>query len=260
MSAPVLALRDISAGYGQVTVLREVGLELASGEVIALLGPNGAGKTTLLRVAAGLLRPQRGQILIGGEDATRRAPHARARSGLCMIPEGRGIFPALTVRENLRLQVPPWGADTDVERALEAFPILGERLDQRAGSMSGGQQQMLALSRCWLARPACVLLDEVSTGLAPRVVDEIYEALRRLAAGGTALVLVEQHVDRALALADRVQLLDRGRTAFAGTADAVDRDALLRGYLGDGAPAAPQVSLIQRHAAPQSARDGTTLN
>jgi branched-chain amino acid transport system ATP-binding protein len=258
MTAPVLQLRGVTAGYGQTTVLREIDLEVAAGEVVALFGSNGAGKTTLLRVAAGLLRPQRGEIWIVGADATRRPPHARARSGICMIPEGRGIFPALTVSENLRLQIPPWAKGTDVGLALEAFPILGERLSQRAGSMSGGQQQMLALARSWLANPSCVLLDEVSMGLAPRVVDEIYAALGRLAKSGAALLIVEQHVDRALALADRVHLLDRGRTAFTGPAKAIDRDALVRGYMEGVETLGAARSFTPPDSTPGLARNATT--
>ena len=232
MTAPALQLDAITAGYGRTTVLRDVDLEVAPGEVVALLGPNGAGKTTLLRVASGIVRPTAGSISIDGHDVTTRPSHARARSGLCLIPEGRGVFADLTVRENLRLQVPPWAESADIDQAIDAFPVLGERLHQRAGSMSGGQQQMLALARCWLARPSCVVLDEVSMGLAPRVVDEIFTALAGLAAEGVALLLVEQYVDRALAMADRVQLLDRGRTAYAGPAAGIDREAVLRGYLG----------------------------
>jgi branched-chain amino acid transport system ATP-binding protein len=232
MSSPVLELRSITAGYGTTTILRDVDLVVGVGEVVALLGPNGAGKTTLLRAASGLLRPQSGSVLVGGDDMTRRPPHARARKGLCLIPEGRGVWGELTVAENLRLQVPSWSDGQQLSRVLEAFPILGERMDQRAGSMSGGQQQMLALARGWLSNPACVLLDEVSMGLAPRVVDEIFVALRSLAAQGTALLLVEQYIDRALAIADRVQILDRGRTTLTGAASSVDRDAIMRGYLG----------------------------
>jgi branched-chain amino acid transport system ATP-binding protein len=225
-------LSGITAGYGETTVLREVDLVVQPGEVVALLGANGAGKTTLLRVASGLLRTRHGAVEIAGKDQTRRAPSRRARAGLCLIPEGRGIFADLTVRENLRLQIPPWCREKDVTRASEIFPILGERLDQVAGSMSGGEQQMLALARCWLAKPSCVLLDEVSMGLAPRVVDEIFAALNKLAMAGVALLLVEQYVDRALAMADQVQLLDRGSTAFCGPASSLDRDAVMRGYLG----------------------------
>jgi branched-chain amino acid transport system ATP-binding protein len=230
--APVLELSSVTAGYGQSIVLRDIDLMVGAGEVVALLGPNGAGKTTLLRAASGLLKPQDGTVSVKGEDMTRKPGYARARSGLCLIPEGRGIFGDLSVRENLRLLVPPWEKNVDMDRALDAFPILRERLDQRAGSMSGGQQQMLALARCWLCNPSCVLLDEVSMGLAPRVVDEIFEALTQLASEGIALLVVEQYVDRALAIADRVQLLDRGRTSFVGPTTEIDRDAVLQGYLG----------------------------
>jgi branched-chain amino acid transport system ATP-binding protein len=226
----MLELRNVSAGYGATTVVRDVDLTVRAGEVVALLGPNGAGKTTLLRVAAGLLRAQEGAVMLAGAEVTRKPPHARG--GLCLIPEGRGVFPALTVGENLRLMAP---GDADPAPAVDAFPILGRRLAQRAGSLSGGEQQMLALARCWLAAPSCVLVDEVSMGLAPLIVDEIYEALARLAATGVALVIVEQHVDRALGLADRVHRLDRGRTAFSGPATALDREALVRGYLASPA-------------------------
>jgi branched-chain amino acid transport system ATP-binding protein len=257
MTAPVLELRGVSAGYGQTTVVRAIELEVGPGEVVALFGPNGAGKTTLLRVAAGLLRPQHGTVWINGADATAQPPHARSRLGICMIPEGRGIFPALSVRENLRLQVPPRADGTSVERALEAFPILAERMNQRAGSMSGGEQQMLALSRCWLASPSCVLLDEVSMGLAPRVVEEIYAVLGQLAARGVALVIVEQHIDLALGLADRVHLLDRGRTEFNGSAKAIDRDALVRSYLADVDPERTAPSSLPLESDAASARDTT---
>jgi branched-chain amino acid transport system ATP-binding protein len=231
-TAPVLELSSVTAGYGQSTVLRDIDLTVGAGEVVALLGPNGAGKTTLLRAASGLLRPQDGTVSIKGADMTKKPGYQRARAGLCLIPEGRGIFGDLSVKENLRLLVPPWEKDADMDRALDAFPILRERIDQRAGSMSGGQQQMLALARCWLCNPTVVLLDEVSMGLAPRVVDEIFEALGKLASEGVALLLVEQYVDRALELADRVQLLDRGRTAFTGSTKDIDRDAVLKNYLG----------------------------
>jgi len=240
MTAPVLELDGLTAGYGRTTVLRDVSLTVAPGEVVALLGPNGAGKTTLLRAAAGLLQPRAGAVRVAGDDVSGRTPAARARHGLCLIPEGRGVFGDLTVRENLRLLTPPWERGADLAPVLEAFPVLEERLTQRAGSMSGGQQQMLALARCWLARPKVVLLDEVSMGLAPRIVDEIFVALAKLAADGVALVLVEQYVDRALQIADQVHLLSRGATSHAGPADETDRDAVLRGYLGvDVAPPSP---------------------
>lgn len=233
-SASVLELSGITAGYGRTTVLRDVDLSVSRGSVVALLGPNGAGKTTLLRIAAGLLTPSSGRVLLGGQDTARRRPFQRVRNGLCLVPEGRGIFPNLTVRENLRLQVPPWKRRDGFTPALEAFPVLEERLGQTAGTMSGGQQQMLALSRCFLADPTVVLLDEVSMGLAPRVIDEIFAALVKLAQRGVSLLLVEQYVTRALHVADHVYLLGRGKITFSGAPSQLDEDALMHRYLGGG--------------------------
>jgi branched-chain amino acid transport system ATP-binding protein len=218
--------------YGRATALWAVDLAVEPGTIAALLGPNGAGKTTLLKLAAGLMRPAAGTVMVAGQDAARMSPNRRARLGLCLVPEGRGIFPRLTVRENLRLQGPPWLDDVPVEAALEAFPILRDRLGQRAGTMSGGQQQMLALARCYLARPSIVLLDEVSMGLAPRIVDEIFASLQALAESGVTLLIVEQFVGRALAMADTVHLLNRGRLTFSGPPDELDEQAVLEGYLG----------------------------
>jgi branched-chain amino acid transport system ATP-binding protein len=230
----VLALRGVTAGYGRTTVLRDVEVAVAPGQVVALLGPNGAGKSTLLRTAAGLLGASAGEITVSGVDHTHTRPHQRARAGLCLVPEGRGIFPNLSVRENLRLQVPPWRKDTGYEAALEAFPILEQRLSQSAGSMSGGEQQMLALSRCFLANPRVALLDEVSIGLAPRIIDEIFAALVRLSDAGVALLLVEQYVSRALKVADRVYLLSRGSVTFSGAPNELDEAELMRRYVGAG--------------------------
>jgi branched-chain amino acid transport system ATP-binding protein len=229
--APALEIDQVTAGYGPTVVLRDVSITVPRGSVVALLGPNGAGKTTVLRTAGGLLRPSAGRVSGDGIDLTRKPVQRRARAGICLIPEGRGVFPNLTVRENLLLQSPPWKRGADIDPAVAAFPILGERLRQRAGSMSGGQQQMLALARCFLSDPALVLLDEVSMGLAPRVVDEIFEALQKLAASGVALLIVEQYVARALAMADHVYLLNRGQIAFSGPAGELDGDELVRRYL-----------------------------
>jgi branched-chain amino acid transport system ATP-binding protein len=226
-----LSLAGVTAGYGRTTVLRDVTLAVPRGSVVALLGPNGAGKTTALRVAAGLLAPARGDVLVNGEPVTGRPAFKRAQRGLCLVPEGRGIFPNLTVRDNLRLQVPPCSASHGISPALEAFPILAERLGQRAGSMSGGQQQMLALSRCFLADPSVVLLDEVSMGLAPRIIDAIFEALLVLRSQGTALLLVEQYVSRALAIADHVYLLGRGQVHYSGPPSDLDEAELTRRYI-----------------------------
>jgi branched-chain amino acid transport system ATP-binding protein len=228
----LLELRDVTAGYGRTTVLRDIDITVAAGSVVALLGPNGAGKTTLLRVAAGLICPAEGEVRLLGEDVTQRRAHQRARGGLCLVPEGRGIFPNLSVRENLILQIPPWQRKAGYDAALEAFPILKKRFSQTAGNLSGGQQQMLALSRCFLADPKVVLLDEVSMGLAPRIIDEIFDALVKLVKSGVAMLLVEQYVSRALGLADNVYLLGRGHVDFSGTPSQLDEAELMRRYIG----------------------------
>jgi branched-chain amino acid transport system ATP-binding protein len=229
---PILELSGITAGYGRTTALWDVSFVASTGTIVALLGPNGAGKTTLLRVAAGLLRPDRGRVLLAGNDVTRETPARRSRSGLCLIPEGRGVFPSLSVRENLTLQIPPWATDRSIDQALEAFPVLGQRLGQRAGGLSGGQQQMLALARCFLSGASVVLLDEVSMGLAPRIVDEIFHGLTTLAAQDVTLVIVEQYINRALEMAETVCLINRGRVVYSGSSDRLDEDAVLEGYLG----------------------------
>jgi branched-chain amino acid transport system ATP-binding protein len=228
----MLTLDGITAGYGKTVVLRDVQLSVPPGRVVALLGANGAGKTTLLRVASGLLAPRNGRLLIDGRDHTGAAPEALQALGICHVPEGRGVFPSLTVRENLRLFCSPATEAQGVERAVEAFPRLGERLDQAAGTMSGGEQQMLALARAYIGRPRFVLLDEVSMGLAPKIVDEIFEFLGRLAADGVALLLVEQYVTKALALADHVYTLARGRITFAGEPAELAGDDVFARYLG----------------------------
>jgi branched-chain amino acid transport system ATP-binding protein len=231
-TTPVLEFAGVTAGYGRTTVLRDVSFAMPPGSVTAMLGANGAGKTTALRTASGLVRPTSGEVRIGGTVANRRAPHQRAKDGFCLIPEGRGIFRSLTVRENLRLQVPPWRRNAAVDEAIDAFPVLGERITQIAGTMSGGQQQMLALARAYLAKPAVVALDEVSMGLAPKIVDEIFVSLRTLASAGIALLIVEQYVQRALDLADQVVLMDHGSTSYVGSASDLDEAELMRTYLG----------------------------
>jgi len=232
-SAPVLELRGISASYGQTPVLRDLAITVNSGEVVALLGPNGMGKTTTLRVAAGLLSPRSGNVVVAGTDVTRMSPNRRAAAGLCLIPEGRGIFRGLTVAENLRLQVPK-GRDTAaaMDVAVDAFPVLGKRLSQVAGKMSGGEQQMLALARAYVCSPKVVLLDEVSMGLSPLMVDHVFDAIKRLAAAGVSLLIVEQYVNRAMAIADQIVLLDKGTVSFTGPPEDLDQDRLVEHYLG----------------------------
>jgi branched-chain amino acid transport system ATP-binding protein len=226
-----LVLQDVRSGYGATEVLRGVDLTVPSGQVVALLGPNGAGKTTLLRTCSGLLPPTSGRVLVDDHDVTRATPHELVERGVCHVSEGRAVFPGLTVAENLRLMAGHHLSDQTIDTAVEAFPILGQRLGQKAGTMSGGEQQMLALVRAYVTRPAYVLLDEVSMGLAPIVVDQIFEFLGRLAATGTALLLVEQYAAKALALADLVYVLRKGSIAFAGEPFELDVTALAESYL-----------------------------
>ena len=232
----MLELRGIEAGYDEHVVLRDVSLTVRPGTVVAVLGPNGAGKTTLLRVASGLVRPRRGAVFLGGEDVTRARAYARARRGLCHIPEGRGIYPTLTVRENLALHARKGAEGRAVEQAVAAFPVLGAKLRQPARELSGGQQQMLSLARAYITAPELVLVDEASMGLAPVVVDEIFEFLGRVAASGTALLIVEQYVSRALALADTVYLLNKGGVVFTGNPGDIADDLFVH-YLGTAAGA-----------------------
>lgn len=230
----MLEISGVDAHYGATQVLRGIDIQVPASSVVALLGPNGAGKTTVLRVASGLLKPTRGQVRVDDRDMTGASPHRLVDHGLCLVPEGRGIFGSLTVRENLVLCSKRGAEKEAVERAVDAFPRLGERLSQVARTMSGGEQQMLALSRAYIQRPRFVLLDEVSMGLAPKIVDEIFEFLRRLALEGTALLLVEQYVTRALEAADYVYLLNRGQVSFAGEPDQLDADELAAHYVGAG--------------------------
>jgi branched-chain amino acid transport system ATP-binding protein len=229
---PALSVDGLQAGYGRVTVLRGVDLTVGPGQVVALLGANGAGKTTLLRATSGALRATGGTIRIGGVDVTRARASERSRSGLCLIPEGRGIFRNLSVEENLRLSSPPWIKPRRLDPAYQMFPALAERRKQVAGTLSGGQQQMLALSRAFLSEASVVLVDEVSVGLAPVIVDAIFEALRALAAQGKSLLLVEQYVQRALAMADTVYLMKKGELTLAGRPADLDQRELMAEYLG----------------------------
>jgi branched-chain amino acid transport system ATP-binding protein len=228
-----LELREIDAGYGRGLVLEKVGLAVAPGETVALLGANGAGKSTLMRVAAGMVRPSSGTVSVFGRDAAEWDVHRRVREGVCLLPEGAGIFRSLSVRENLLVQIPRWRKGTGIDTAVEAFPILGERLHQTAGSLSGGEQRMLALSRAFLSEPQVVLADEMSLGLAPMVVDTIFKAMARLSKSGVALVIVEQYAQKVLAVSDRAYLLTRGVVQWSGPAGEIEADAVSAAYLGE---------------------------
>lgn len=229
-----LALRGVTAGYDHTTVLRDVDLVAETGAVTALLGPNGAGKSTLLRTASGLLSPAKGTVHIGDVDVTGMGASRRVSLGLCHIPEGRGIFRSLSVRENLELQAFPGQEAEALERAIEAFPILGERLQQKAGTLSGGQQQMLAVARAYAQQPSLILVDEASLGLAPNIVDEIFAFLEVVTADGAALLLVDQFVARALAMATKAYVLNRGSIVFEGTPAELQEGDVFDTYLGSG--------------------------
>ena len=227
----LLRVRNVRAGYGQTTVLRDLDLEVFRGRVTALVGPNGAGKTTLLRVIAGLARQTSGTIEVGRQDVSRLRPSKRVRAGICLIPEGRGIFPSLTVADNLALQAPREGGRETIEMVLERFPALKRRRSAPAGSLSGGQQQQLALCRAYLAGPDLLMVDEVSMGLAPMIVDEIYASLKEMAPRGMGVLLVEQYVPKALEIADEVALMRRGSIVFRKAACEVDAASLGEEYM-----------------------------
>jgi branched-chain amino acid transport system ATP-binding protein len=235
---PLLEIAELSVNYGAVSALRGVSLSVAAGEVVALLGANGAGKSTLLRTVSGLIRPRAGRILLGGEAIHRLPPARIVRSGVAHCPEGRRVFGSLTVAENLRLgaaaRADRDGVDGDRERIYGMFPILRERMTQSAGTLSGGEQQMLALGRALMARPKVLLLDEPSLGLAPLLVRQIFRNLAELKAGGVTMLLVEQNINLALDLADRAYVLRTGEISLAGSAADLkaDYEAVAAAYLG----------------------------
>jgi branched-chain amino acid transport system ATP-binding protein len=232
---PVLELIGVRAGYGRIEVLHGVDLALPRRTVLALLGPNGAGKSTLLKVASGRLRASAGHVHLGGAHVNKASSDALARAGLCAIPEGRAIFPNLTVTENLRLTAYT-GASVDrvQDIAFTRFPRLAARANQLAGSMSGGEQQMLAMARALATNPAVLLVDELSMGLAPLVVRELYELVWALARDGVGVLVVEQFADAALAVADRVAVLAHGRVVASGSPEDI-APQLSTLYLGGAA-------------------------
>lgn len=214
---PILELIDVHAAYGRIEVLRGVDLVVPRGAVIALLGPNGAGKTTLLRTISGLLPPTSGHVHLNGEHIARPTPAKLTKAGICMVPEGRGVFPNLTVDENLRLaSFSGQSVKKILAEAYWRFPILSERKNQLAGSMSGGQQQMLSLARSLACEPALLLLDELSMGLAPLIVESLYESVAEIAASGVSVVVVEQFAASALKVADYVAVMQGGRIVDSG--------------------------------------------
>lgn len=235
-----LVISDLSVSYGAVSVLHGISLTVQEGELVTIVGANGAGKTTLLKTLAGILAPRSGRIMLNGKEIGGRPSYWVARRGVVLVPEGRGIFGDQTVRDNLLLGTlvrrearDPATVARDLERNLELFPPLRERLDDLAGGLSGGQQQMLALARGLMARPRLLLLDEPSLGLSPVLIRQIFDAIGRLRAEGLTILLVEQMAGQALALADRAYVLERGRITLEGPAATVrENPAVIQAYLG----------------------------
>jgi branched-chain amino acid transport system ATP-binding protein len=231
-AVPALELRQVTGGYERTTVLRDVSITVPGSGVTALLGPNGAGKTTLLRMVSGFLRPSSGSIHLFGGDVTGVAAYRRFQAGLCHVPEGRGVFRSLTVRENLAMQSRKGEEADAASRACEAFPLLGRRINQIAGTLSGGEQQMLSMASAYVRSPRLILVDEASLGLAPLIVDQIFEFIERVAREGRALLIVDQFATRALALAEAAYVLSRGSITYSGSPRELGEAELLRHYIG----------------------------
>jgi branched-chain amino acid transport system ATP-binding protein len=233
MTGPLMELCEIRAAYDGITALHGVDLSIGAGQVVALLGPNGAGKTTTLRVAAGVHPVASGRLMLGGREVTGANPRDLARAGVCLIPEGRGVFPNLSVRDNLLMMTFAGRTRDEVEEiAFARFPVLAKCSGQAAGTLSGGEQQMLALARGLATDPAVLLLDELSMGLAPLVVARLYEQVAEIARQGVAVVIVEQFAAAVLGIADHAAVLVRGRVEQQGHPDSGLREELVSLYLG----------------------------
>jgi branched-chain amino acid transport system ATP-binding protein len=233
----MLRVEGLSCAYGPVVALRDLDLEAGPGTIVCVLGANGAGKSTTLRAVAGLVPPRRGRIWFEGRDITRVDPPRRVAMGIALCPEGRRIFPEFTVEENLRIGghvMSPRDVAGGIDRAVALFPRLGERIRQQAATLSGGEQQMLAIARALMSRPKLLLLDEPSLGLAPIVTAQIFERIQAIRAEGTAVVLVEQNANMALRVADHAYVLANGRVVLSGSPEQVSAGgAVERSYLGD---------------------------
>jgi branched-chain amino acid transport system ATP-binding protein len=229
----LLTVESLEVQHGLLRAVREVSIEVEEGETLALVGANGAGKTTLLRALAGAHRPAAGRILFDGDDITRLPAYTRVARGIALVPEGRRLFPALTVEENLLVarasgRTGAW----DVERVIEAFPILAPLRQKRAATLSGGEQQATAIGRALMTNPRLLLLDEVSLGLAPIAVDAVYRSLETLIAGGATLVIVEQDLARAMRVAGRVSCMLEGRIVLEGRTGELTREQITEAYFG----------------------------
>jgi len=235
---PLLALENVYAGYGPIEVLKGISLEVRAGEIVALIGANGAGKTSTLLCISGCLRRRGGRVLLDGQPIERTAPHDIVRRGVCQSPEGRRIFGRLTVLENLQMGAfsrrDRAGIERDLAHALELFPILGQRRNQPGGTLSGGEQQMLAVARALMSRPQLLLLDEPSLGLAPQVVERIFQVLREVSQAGVSLLLVEQNAHKALQIAHQAYVLETGEVVMKGTgSELLASPEVRKAYLGE---------------------------
>ena len=233
----MLEIKDLEVGFGGITALKGISLTVADGEIVTLIGANGAGKTTTLRTVSGLLKPRAGQVLVDGKDVTKLSAQARVKRGLVQVPEGRRVFPQMSVLENLELgaylRKDSKAVAADLDDVFARFPRLADRRKQHAGTLSGGEQQMLAIGRALMGRPRILLLDEPSMGLAPLLVQEIFAIVSEINQAGTTVLLVEQNANMALQVADRGYVLETGRIVLAGTAaELTSTDEVKRAYLG----------------------------
>jgi branched-chain amino acid transport system ATP-binding protein len=233
----VLTLSGLQCNYGKVAAVRGLSLEVKKGELVSLIGANGAGKTTTLRAISGIVRAAGGRIEFEGEDITRASPRRVLEMGIAHCPEGRRVFPYMSVRENLEmgcfLRKDRAGIEADFEKIFGRFPVLAERREQAAGTLSGGEQQMLAISRALMSRPKLVLFDEPSLGLAPNIVERTFEIIRQIRADGVTVVMVEQNAAAALELSDRAYVMEQGAVALTGTGESLLHDPhVQKAYLG----------------------------
>lgn len=237
----ILEVKDLEVSYGKIKAIKGISMHVNQGEVVVLVGANGAGKTTLLKTISGLLSPASGYILFEGSDLTKIAPHQRVIQGICQAPEGRGIFPGMSVEENLRIG--KYGRvtaksemESDLDKVFELFPRLKDRQNQLGGTLSGGEQQMLSIGRALMSRPKMLLLDEPSMGLAPKFIATIFEIIEQIKSQGVTILLVEQNAAKALKIADRAYVLETGSITKEGSGSSLLKDPVVRAaYLGTGA-------------------------